>query len=84
VKVVSRRTPSMLGAPLHGCVKHAAGVCGWISHRQDFRAQWRELTTCQQSSEAFTLVWESKELIELNNAIVGFAASQAGEEAAKW
>ena len=43
-----------------------------------------DLATCQRSSEVFTLVWESKELIELNLAIVNFAASQAGQEAAKW
>lgn len=61
-----------------------AGVCGWIKDKQEFVGQWHDLTVCQQSSEAFTLVWESKELIELNSAIVAFAASQAGQEAAKW
>jgi len=60
------------------------GVCGWIKEKQDFLDQWKDLTTRQQSSETFTLVWESKELMELNSAIVAFAASQAGQEAAKW
>ena len=60
------------------------GVCGWIKERQDFLRQWQDLSSSQQSSEAFTLVWESKELKDLNSAIVDFAASQAGQEAAKW
>lgn len=59
-------------------------MSGWISQRRDFVAQWASLTACQRSSEAFTLVWESQELRDLNSAIVDFAASQAGQEAAKW
>jgi hypothetical protein len=68
----------------HELRPHDPGVCGWIKEKQDFMAQWKDLTACQQSNEAFTLVWESKELMELNSAIVDFAASQAGQEAAKW
>lgn len=35
-------------------------------------------------SEVFTLVWESKALIALNNAIASFMAQQAYQEIAKW
>lgn len=61
----------------------SAGVSGWISQRQDFQTQWLDLTA-QRGSEVYTLVWESRELVDLSNAIVNFAASQAGQEAAKW
>ena len=59
-----------------------AGVNGWIGDRKDYLKIWASLKA--PDSEVFTLVWESKELLALNNAIASFMAQQAYQEIAKW
>ncbi|BDA42345.1 probable transmembrane and coiled-coil domain-containing protein 4 at C-terminar half [Coccomyxa sp. Obi] len=58
------------------------GVNGWIGDRKDYLKIWASLKA--PDSEVFTLVWESKELLALNNAIVSFMAQQAYQEIAKF
>jgi hypothetical protein len=58
-----------------------AGVNGWIGDRKDYLKIWATLKA--PDSEVFTLVWESKELLALNNAIASFMAQQAYQEIAK-
>ncbi|KAK9909726.1 hypothetical protein WJX75_006627 [Coccomyxa subellipsoidea] len=57
------------------------GVNGWIGDRKDYLKIWATLKA--PDSEVFTLVWESKELLALNNAIASFMAQQAYQEIAK-
>lgn len=58
-----------------------AGVNGWIGDCKDYLKIWATLKA--PDSEVFTLVWESKELLALNNAIASFMAQQAYQEIAK-
>ncbi|CAL8467974.1 g7512 [Coccomyxa elongata] len=58
------------------------GVNGWIGDRKDYLKIWASLKA--PDSEVFTLVWESKELLALNTAIVSFMAQQAYQEIAKF
>ena len=49
-------------------------VAGWIAAPGDFEDVWRHLSTTE--AERFTLVWETKELIQLNNSIMNMLLNQ--------
>lgn len=51
-----------------------AAVSGWVTERQDFIKPWQESGLI---GEAFALVWESADLLALNQAISKFMTQQA-------
>ena len=51
-------------------------VAGWIAEPDDFVDLWRGLSS--KDSERFSLVWETKELMELNNSIMDMLLSKVG------
>ena len=56
-------------------------VAGWIAEPDDFVDLWRGLSSTD--SERFSLVWETKELMELNNSIMNMLLSKVGRRAHK-
>ncbi len=57
------------------------GVNGWIANRADFLRLWKNLRP--PDAEMYTLVWESKELIQLNYALTSFLTTQVAQQVAQ-
>lgn len=57
------------------------GVNGWIANRADFLRLWKNLRP--PDAEVYTLVWESKELIQLNYALTSFLTTQVAQQVAQ-
>lgn len=54
--------------------KAAAAVSGWIGKRHDFLTDWQSAGI---KGDAFSLVWESADLIALHGALTKFMTQQA-------
>ena len=57
------------------------GVNGWIANRADFLRLWKNLRP--PDAEVYTLIWESKELIQLNYALTSFLTTQVAQQVAQ-